>query len=86
MLLCGGGGPITAAPALFTPLPSAIAQNFPLYFFIQKKDFLYQQTQQAINYWRARKAQVLSESPEGGSHCGFDFIKELRRGIKKVLR
>ncbi|HYX35677.1 MAG TPA: hypothetical protein VE954_21485 [Oligoflexus sp.] len=84
VMLCGGGGPVRMPPDVFTKLSSVEANHFPLYFLIQKKDFLYPQTMQGIAYWKNRQAKVQAETPEGGGHCAFDFATELRRGIRKI--
>jgi len=85
VMLCGGGGPVRMPPDVFTKLTAAEARNFPLYFMIQKKDFLYQQTMQGIAYWHSRQALIQVETPEGGGHCAFDFSSELTKGLRKLL-
>lgn len=85
VLLCGGGGPVVMEESLFKRLSAKEASAMPLSYYIQKADFLYGQTMQGIFYWRQRQAKVAYETPEGGSHCGFDLIKELERLGKTVL-
>lgn len=85
VLLCGGGGPVSLQKDYFTGLTKTNSLGFRLAYFIQKKDFLFSQTMQGINYWRGRNATVSFEAPEGGSHCGFDVNREMSRLIKKVL-
>jgi poly(3-hydroxybutyrate) depolymerase len=85
VLLCGGGGPVSLQKDFFTGLTKSNSLGFRLAYYIQKKDFLFTQTMQGINYWRGRNATVSFETPEGGSHCGFDVNKEMSKLIKKVL-
>ena len=86
VLLCGGGGPVALSKEVFKPLALDVAQRFPLYFYIQQKDFLFQQTTEGIMYWRQRNATVSYEFPEGGTHCGFDLGDELRKGLRKIVK
>jgi poly(3-hydroxybutyrate) depolymerase len=86
VMLCGGGGPVRFPQDVFRKLTKAEAQKFPLYFMIQKKDFLYHQTMQGVGYWKSRQALVHADTPEGGGHCAFDLASELRKGIRKILQ
>jgi hypothetical protein len=85
VLLCGGGGPVRFPPDVFRKFTSAEARKFPLYFMIQKKDFLHAQTLQGIGYWKSRQALVHAETPDGGGHCAFELASELTRGIRKII-
>lgn len=84
VMLCGGGGPVRFPPDVFRKLTPEEALRFPLYFMIQKKDFLYPQTLQGIDYWKSRQTLLHAETPEGGAHCAFDFASELMKGIRKI--
>jgi hypothetical protein len=85
VMLCGGGGPVTYPPDVFRKLTPEESQKFPLYFMIQKKDFLFAQTLQGIGYWKSRQALVHADTPDNGGHCAFDFLAEMTRGIRKTL-
>ncbi len=85
VMLCGGGGPVRFPPDVFRKLSPEEALKIPLYFMIQKKDFLFAQTMQGLAYWKSRQALTHAETPEGGAHCAFDFSSELTRGIRKIL-
>lgn len=83
VLLCGGGGPLSADRSLMSPLQNPRA--LPLAYYIQQADFLYRQTVQGIAYWKSRKAEVSADTPAGGSHCGFDVNAQLERLGRQVL-
>jgi hypothetical protein len=85
VMLCGGGGPVRYPPDVFRKLTTTEAQKFPLYFMIQKKDFLYHQTMEGVGYWKSRQALVHADTPEGGGHCAFDLASALRKGIRRIL-
>ncbi len=85
VLLCGGGGPVTRDRSLFSPLPASEAKGLPLAYYIQQADFLNRQTLEGVMYWKSRKADVSLDNPAGGSHCGFDTVKEIERLGRKVL-
>lgn len=85
VMLCGGGGPVSYPPDVFRKLTAEESRKFPLYFMIQKKDFLYAQTVQGLGYWKSRQALVHADTPNDGGHCAFDFGTEMIRGIRKIL-
>jgi hypothetical protein len=85
VMLCGGGGPVHYPPDVFRPLTPEESPKFPLYFMIQKKDFLFAQTMQGIGYWKTRRALIHADTPEDGGHCAFDFGTELTRGLRKTF-
>lgn len=85
LLLCGGGGPVSSSASLYLPLKTTHVSQMPIFLYIQKKDFLYDQALQGASYWKSRRARIEVETPDGGGHCAFDLGRELQRGLKKLI-
>jgi len=79
VLLCGGGRPLHSATA------GGAAVGLRFLFMIQRGDFLYAQTLDAVNFWEALKVPAELRVMDGSGHCAFDTHAAMLQGIRSVL-
>ncbi len=80
ILLCGGGPPVGRVASVH----DRVRTRFAIEVVITTSDFLYDQTMDAVRYWRNRRvATNLTRIPKGG-HCGFDLEKQLQAALNRL--
>jgi hypothetical protein len=79
VLLCGGGPPLTASAS------KPVTGDFKMEVVITVEDFLYNQTLDAVRYWRNRRVPVNLNRLQKGGHCAFDIEQELKAALQRLL-